>query len=157
MWDITQPYTLKTHGLVPLFEHLGEDVCGISVIFGCGHIQYFGSCCSNFRFSLIRKYMKQMQSFQYKLRRKGFIGQFETFVLLSKCWGQFFQKQQVCQDWSYPRHPKSSKYMVSWCLEPPKSRTSGDVWRFKHLPNQLFGCLGLILLGLDPSHNQTSL
>ena len=33
---------------------------------------------------------------------------------------------------SHPRHPKSSKYLVSRCLEPLKP-FSGDVWDFKHL------------------------
>ncbi len=31
-----------------------------------------------------------------------------------------------------PRHPKSSKYLVSRCLEPLKA-FSGDVWGFEHL------------------------
>ena len=32
--------------------------------------------------------------------------------------------------------PESSKYLVRRCLEPQKSRTSGDVWGFKHRSSQ---------------------
>ena len=48
-----------------------------------------------------------------------------------------------------PRHPKSSKYLVSRCLEPLKA-FSGDVWGFKHLLTRyIFGRLGREILYLN--------
>ena len=40
-----------------------------------------------------------------------------------------------CTEQSNPRHPKSSNYLLSRCLEPLRA-FSGDVWGFKHLLNR---------------------
>ena len=51
-----------------------------------------------------------------------------------------------------PRHPKSSKYLVSRCLGPLKT-FSGDVWGFKHL---LTRCLDVEGINEKPGFVETS-
>ena len=54
---------------------------------------------------------------------------------------QHVRGKQIWSTFEYPRLPKSSKYLVSRCLEPLKP-FSGDVWGFKNLyTHQVFGCL----------------
>ena len=45
----------------------------------------------------------------------------------------------------FPRHPKSSKYLVSRCLEPLKA-FSGDVSGFKYLLNRCLDVQGFVVL-----------
>ena len=61
-----------------------------------------------------------------------FVGFFEGWIIQG-----FFLPSSSCRKkhWSvltFPRHPKSSQYLVSRCLEPLNA-FSGDDWGFKHL------------------------
>ena len=50
----------------------------------------------------------------------------------------------------FPRHPKSSKYLVSRCLEPLKTIKT-EVFGVQTPTHKVFGCLGFDYLEDHPS------